>query len=297
MQIEEELYQAEKLGISLISTTHPCYPKSLLQLKDPPLLYVLGEIPSLSSSIGIVGTRTCSIYGKEMAEKCAKECAAAGCTIISGLARGIDTAAHIGALHTGKTIAVIGSGLAAIYPQENKALAQEIADKGGAVISTYPLHTAPQKHHFPARNRILAALSLGMLLVEAPLKSGAMITMDLAYKMGKICAALPGRVDMESFKGNHLLLKTKKAELVENGADLLSLVLGVSAPENPKQLSLFELDEEEKNLLLKMGKQEKSLEEIAQCAQMPVAKVSALLMGLVLKQMVREFPGKLYKGL
>jgi DNA processing protein len=190
---------------------------------------------------------------------------------------------------------VIGSGLGNIYPKENMGLAQRIAGQG-AVISEYPMNAIPAKHHFPKRNRLVCALSQGVLLAEAPLKSGAMITMRLAEMQNKICFTLPGRADWETFKGNHSLIKSKKAALVENAGEMLSILHGGHfSIAKTVQPELFGLDAEEVKLLKNFPAAEISLEELSLHSKLPIAKLSSLLMGLVLKRKIREFPGKLYK--
>jgi DNA processing protein len=273
------------------------YPEQLNALSDPPeSLFIQGSLPlGKMKTLAMVGTRICTIYGKEMAEKIASEAAACGYVIVSGLARGIDTAAHIGALKCGKTIACIGSGFGHLYPKENIGLAQKI-ESSGTLITEYPPETPPQKHHFPKRNRLIAALADGILLVEAPLESGAMITMNIALSLGKPCFALPGRADVESFRGNHHLIKTSKAKLVENWREMLShLEPGSVGMQESVQLSLLDLDDEEQALLSCLPTEEIPLDELVRRSQMSVAKVQAALMGLVLKQAIREFPGKIYK--
>ena len=291
---ERDLDCALKEKISLLSFFDPHYPNSLKQLADAPLiLYVKGTLlASDSASLGIVGTRQCSLYGQEMTGKIAQEIALAKLTVVSGLARGIDTAAHLGALKTGRTLALIGSGLSHIYPRENKVLAERIAEQG-AVISELSMHTPPERRHFPRRNRLVSALSQGVLLAEAPIKSGAMITMEMAHFQKKMCFSLPGRADSESFRGNHFLIKEKKALLVENCADMLSL-LGYPNPSSVYSAA-DDLDLEEKELMTLLPSEEITIEELSLRTNLPIAKLSSLLMGLVLKQAVREFPGKFYK--
>lgn len=293
----EDLDLIERSNIKLLSFLDPSYPPSLLKLPDPPpLLYIKGNLqPEDEGGIGVVGTRICSLYGKEMACKISEEIASFELTVVSGLARGIDTAAHEGALRRGRTVAFIGSGLADLYPKDNLHLADRIA-KQGAVISEHPMRTPPAKHLFPRRNRLIAAFSEGVFLVEAPVKSGAMITMDLAHTLEKKCFALPGRVDMDSFRGNHLLLKSQKALLVENGQEMVCLL----QPEKGKlsfeaDHKLAFLEEDERLLLSCFPSEEISFEELAAKTNLPVAKLSAKLMGLVLKEAIREFPGKHYK--
>jgi DNA processing protein len=210
-----------------------------------------------------------------MATKLSAEVASMGLTITSGLARGIDTAAHQGALSMGRSVAFIGSGLADLYPRDNIKLADEIA-KRGAVISEYPMKTAPAKHLFPRRNRLIAAFSKGVLLVEAPIKSGAMITMDYAHDLEKFCFALPGRADLESFRGNHFLIKNRKALLVENGQEMLSLLQPEKGKTSfqPKKTFAF-LEKDEQSVLSVFPSEEISFEELAAKIELPTSKLSA----------------------
>lgn len=294
--VHEELELISRHQVTLLSYFDADYPESLKILADPPLLlYVKGKI-SIEECIAIVGTRQCSRYGAEMAEKLAIEITEKGFNVTSGLARGIDTHAHKGALKRGKTIAILGSGLLHLYPRENLKLAEEIAEQG-ALISEYPLHYPPAKHFFPKRNRLVSALSLGTLLIEAPLKSGAMLTMECADNQNKILMTIPGPIDQEGFRGNHFLLKTQKAFLVENGSDVVSLLKpGVKFSTRLKEKSpSFLFDPEEKELLKHLPQGEISLDEILLRVNVPVAKLNSLLMRLVLKEAIKEYPGKFYK--
>ena len=294
---EKELALAKSMGVKIIPFYSPLYPKRLSELWDAPLLlYVLGELKTEDlNGIAIVGTRAASIYGLEMAEKFGKELAASQVTVVSGLARGIDTAAHVGALKTGRTLAVIGSGLAHLYPPENKKLAEEIAKKG-AVISEFHLNALPEKYHFPMRNRIVSGITRGTLLIEAPLKSGALITVKLARSQGKPVFALPGRVDNENFQGNHHLIKTGEAKLVENGSDVLSHFEDLfPATGKIEPLKKVHLDPEEQVFLNQWPSEEITLETVEQLTKLPIKKINVLLMRLQLKQAVKEYPGKIYK--
>jgi DNA processing protein len=219
---QRDLELVHQHKISLISYKDPAYPLALLRLTDfPPLLYVKGELlPQDAHAIAVIGTRDPTPYGTTMGHRLSKDLAQAGFTIISGLAKGIDTIAHQAALLCGRTFAVIGSGLARIYPQENSALAEAICE-AGAVISEFPMETTPQRQHFPQRNRLVSGLSKGVLLVEAPLTSGAMITMYKGHLQEKRLFAIPGNIDSKSFQGNHLLIKKGIASLVETAQDIL----------------------------------------------------------------------------
>lgn len=300
---KKNLELAARYEVEIIPYTSPLYPKRLLEIVDLPiLLYVKGEIKNCDQrSIAIVGTRHASIYGNEMAEKIARELAEAGFTVVSGLARGIDTSAHRGALHAGRTIGVIGSGLADIYPTENIELARAIVAKG-AIISEFAMATPPDRQNFPQRNRIVSGMTMATLLVEAPIKSGAMITMDKAQMQKRPLFALCGRVDDENFKGNHLLIKSGQAQLVESAHDLIEnfsdLFSHSSLP--PKAKPLLEsslLEKEEFEFLKKLPTQEISVDEIVNLTKLPVMKVNVLVMSLVLKKALKEFPGRIYKKL
>ncbi len=295
---QRDLELAHKLGVHLIPFNSPEYPKGLLELPDHPvLLYVMGSLtPQDRSSIAIVGTRHPSIYGLEMAEKIGHDLAARQMTVVSGLARGIDTAAHKGALSAGRTLAVIGSGLANVYPQENWELAKAIA-KNGALISEFPMATPPDRLNFPQRNRIVSGMTLGTLLIEAPLKSGAMITMDRGKTQGRPLFALPGRADGENFQGNHDLIKRGHAQLVENAQDILTHYQDLFALPSKSYVvhnNVF-LEKEEEEFLKMLPVEETSIEELEQRTKLPIRKIHVLLMSLIIKRIIKEYPGKVYK--
>ncbi len=292
---EQDLEEAEKAGVKLVSYSQATYPKKLLTISDYPLLlYVKGSLPSEDPCLALIGTRNASLYGKQAAQKLAKELAGAGAWIISGLARGIDTSAHLGALEgNGKTIAVIGSGLGHIYPQENQALSEKISN-AGAIISEYPMDTHPAKGLFPRRNRIISGMSHAVCLVESPLEGGGMLTMRLAEKQGCPLFALPGRIDWPTFEGNHALIRENKAQLATKGDDLLK-VLNIIKNQLVKDLQLPLLSREEKLFLDQMPGQEKSIEELVLLTQLPIMQLNVFLTRLILKKVVKEFPGKIYK--
>lgn len=290
---------AEEQGVELIPYTSPRFPKWLLETHDHPvILYLKGSIlPADARSLAVVGTRQPSIYGKTLAEQIAQDLAGSGFTVVSGLARGIDTAAHIGAMRTGRTLAVIGSGLANVYPRENQALGDTISSQG-AMISEFPMTTPPDRQNFPQRNRIVAGMTLGTLLIEGAVESGAMITIKRALEYKRKCFALPGRADLEGFRGNHQLIKRGEAALIENAMDLLHHFDHLlsrpqrAAAEKPAPRNL---SDEERTLLACMPSHEVSMEEILHITKLPIVKVNVLLMGLVLKRAIQEFPGRVYR--
>jgi DNA processing protein len=216
---QRELAAAHAAGVTLLPLDHPDYPLALKTIHDPPLvLYVRGTIlREDAAAIGIVGARQCTLYGREVAGKFGRQLAEAHLTVVSGGARGIDTAAHEGALLAkGRTLVVQGCGLFHTYPPENKKLYDRIVEENaGAILSDFPLDTPPLKENFPPRNRIIAGLSLGILVVEANLRSGSLITARLAANdYGREVFAIPGRIDSPASAGTHHLIKSLAAKIV-----------------------------------------------------------------------------------
>jgi DNA processing protein len=224
-KIKLELDRTIKAGIKIITYSDELYPAKLLNIYDrPAFLYVKGNLTKDEINIAMVGSRQASTYGKYTTERISRELAIKGITIVSGLARGIDAAAHRGALTaSGITIAVMGSGLDVIYPPENKKLYAEIV-QSGAVISEYPLGTPPLASNFPARNRIISGMSYGVVVVEAGEKSGSLITARLALEQGREVFAVPGSIDSSSARGTNKLIK-QGAKLIENIDDILEYIL------------------------------------------------------------------------
>jgi len=281
---EKEIEEAKKENIKIIDFFSPFYPSLLKEIPSPPLvLYVKGKREVLTKfCFAIVGTRLASLYGKMMAEKIASTLASLGLVIVSGLARGIDTYAHQGALKEGITVAVLGSGLLNIYPKENISLAKKITEKG-AVISEFPLRMPPFRRNFPQRNRIISGVSYGVLVVEAPGRSGALITARFALEQNREVFALPGEAFSPTSKGTHFLIK-EGAKLVDSLEDILeelNLELNVSKKE-------IEIPEEERIVFDIINKKGTYLEEIILKSQLKKEEVMKAVISLQMKNLIRE---------
>ncbi len=299
----------EKNNITLIPLDSEFYPTNLKAIFDPPLvLFVKGKIlPQDYFSIAIVGTRMSSFYGRTMSEKLSRQLSEKGFTIVSGGARGIDTFSHQAALKTkGRTFAVLGCGLDITYPPENEKLFEEIAKKG-ALISEFPLSIKPNKQNFPMRNRIISGLSLGVVVIEAPLKSGALITVTHAAEQGREVFSVPGKADSFVSKGTNQLLRDG-AKLVESADDIieelepiLKIKIGefkTNQPESVEEkpvLAEVQLSDEESKLynLLSLGPLE--LDDIIVKSRLPVSAAVSMLTTLQLKKMIKQLPGKIFE--
>lgn len=308
INIEKELELIAKEDIRVLTIEDSRYPIALSKIFDPPMvLYVKGELlPKDLAAVAIVGSRRPSIYGKITAEKLGRELGARGLTIVSGMARGIDSAVHKGALSSGgRTIAVLGSGLGIIYPAENEALAREIS-RNGAVISEFPMLTAPGRGNFPRRNRIVSGLSLGVVVVEAARRSGALITVDCALEQGKEVFAVPGRIDSPISWGTNNLIQqgakiaTTSDSIIEELEPLLrNLIpkqiegetreLKESAPEKLRPA----LEGNEKRLY-ELLSDTKDIDAVIAESGLPASKVSSTLITLQIKKLIKEFPGKIF---
>ncbi len=291
---QQDLAAVQAAGVQLISYQDPRYPQKLRSINDAPLLlYVLGDLrPTDDNGIAVIGTRHSTRYGLEMAERIGSDLAGNGFCVVSGLARGIDTAAHQGALQRGRTLAVIGSGLNRLYPEENRELAARIIERG-ALISEFPMSTPPDRQNFPQRNRIVSGMTRGTLLIQAPRRSGAIITMELAYKQGRDCFAIPGPVG-DAFAGNHEWIRDRRAHLVE-GAQDICMYYGDLFSRSTRTTVAPALDAEEILIVQGLKDEELTIEELLEKTQLSVIKLNVLLMSLILKGVVREFPGKIYK--
>lgn len=294
-EIEKEISLIQKHNVSIVTIKDNNFPKNLLTINDPPpYLYVKGNILEQDNlAVAVVGTRTPSHYGVTTAERLARELAEAGVTVVSGLARGIDSAAHRGALSgKGRTIAVLGCGIDIVYPQENKKLFGEIAENG-AVISEYPMGMPPIPQNFPMRNRIISGLSLGVLVAEASLKSGSLITARLALDYGRDVFALPGAITSERSKGTNKLIKdgAKLIECTEDILDELPVKRGVRKESIAENRDLLP---EEEGILNLLDGAPLLIDTIIQETGLSVSKINAILLDMEIKGLVGQEPGKIF---
>ncbi|MEN6307006.1 MAG: DNA-processing protein DprA [Anaerohalosphaeraceae bacterium] len=309
---QKEIGLADKYSVVLIHWDDGRYPAALKSVYDPPpVLYVRGTLErSDALSVAIVGSRRCSAYGSEQASRFAHLLASSGFTIVSGLARGIDTAAHRGALSAkGRTIAVQGCGLATVFPPENVKLADMIAESG-AVISELPMGYEPLSENFPARNRIIAALSLGTLVVEAPHNSGSLLTAKAALEYDRDVMAIPGKIDSPLAGGCHKLIK-EGAKLVDSLDDILETLGCVGQglkehvadaaeqAEKKAQATLFDmtklnLSAVEKGILTGFDGEPLHIEQMIAKSGFTAGQVHASIISLQLKGLIKQLPGGLF---
>jgi DNA processing protein len=306
---EEELERASKTGVKIITWDDEGYPALLKEIADPPLvLYVAGEVAALDTpGIAIVGTRHPTMYGRETAQRFAYQLAGAGYTITSGLAEGVDSEAHAGALKAkGRTIAVLGGALDCLYPKSNTTLAREIATQGGAVVSEYPFGRQPDRQTFPMRNRIVSGLSKGVLVVEAPVNSGTLITARQGMEQNRSVMVIPGRIDSKASQGCHALLKqgaclvTSPEEVIEEVQDLFigkSARISSELAQPLKKVALKEvrpapvLVAEERSVMANIEDEGTLIDVIIRQSGLPAGRVNALLVSLQIKRLVKLMPG------
>ncbi len=295
-EVVEDLALVRKNGYKIVTFSDSEYPALLRHIHDPPpVLYVHGNLRSDSLNIAIVGSRNATSYGRTVTERLSSDLIARGFTVISGMARGIDSAAHTGALAgKGETVAVLGCGLGTVYPAENKSLFQKIASNG-AVISEFPFLARPEAHHFPIRNRIISGMALGTVIVEATHKSGSLITARLATEQGREVFAVPGSVRSFKSMGTHRLIK-QGAKLVEHVNDIIEeLNIGpVTAPAELKAPSGVKLTPEEKIVLKQLSPYPTHIDSLVRQVSLSAGHVSSLLLQLELKGLVTQSPGKLF---
>ncbi len=299
VDLSAELGRIREFGCHVLTQEDDAYPRPLREIYDPPIvLYVRGEIRGVDHrGVAIVGSRLTTPYGMDCGRKFAMQLAVAGVTVVSGGARGIDTAAHQGALKSGgRTIAVLGTGINVVFPHENAALFEQIANHG-AVVTQFPFNRPADKQSFPIRNRIVAGMTLGTLVVEANLTSGALITANMAVDCGRQVFAVPGRVDSPRSKGCHELIK-KGAKLCESVEDLLSEFEYLFPPRNARQIPSEAdfltplLNEVEQTVFDELGREEMGMEEIILKSGFAAGAVASTLLNLEIKRLIRQVPGK-----
>ncbi len=299
---EATLHKAHRAGQILLCWDDPRYPERLRTIHDPPiLLYMKGSPEVLNSpGVAVVGARAASTYGLQMAERFAEDLARNGITIISGLALGIDSNAHAGALAAkGKTVAVLGCGADIVYPPRNCKLFAEIAATG-ALVSEYPPGTKPDGFRFPARNRIISGLALGVLVVEAARRSGSLITAKLALDQGREVFAMPGRIDSGKSEGSHRLLQ-EGAKLIHSVSDILEELPSYAtqghplAKQEPATNKLVALDEESQTLLAVLDVYPQNIDDLIVASNLSARQVSEKLVLLELADLIQVLPGKQYQ--
>lgn len=294
VDLAAELKRVEEFGAHVITQAAAEYPRELRQIYNPPiLLYVWGTLTERDHrAISVVGSRKTSHYGAESAKRLSYQLAYAGFTVVSGLARGIDTAAHQGALAAqGRTVAVIGSGLMDLYPPENLGLAEKIAESG-AVVSEFPMTFPPDRQTFPYRNRIVAGWGSGLLVVEAGLNSGALITAGQALEHGRAVYAVPGPIDRPGAMGSNRLIQ-QGAKLVMSASDILDdLDALFPTPAAKTGGPAAPLSPDEEAILAVLDSTETSLDTLVTAAGLPAARVSTALLMLEMKRRVRQLPGQ-----
>jgi DNA processing protein len=302
VDLKAELRRIEEFGCRIIIAGDPEYPELLRQIYDPPIvLYVKGELLAKDkNSVAMVGSRLTTHYGIEVARKLAYQLAYLGVTVVSGGARGIDSAAHQGALNAkGRTIAVLGTGINLVFPPENAELYARITAHG-ALVTQFPFNRPGDKQSFPIRNRIVAGMTLGTVVVEANLTSGALITANFANEYGRQVFAVPGRIDSPRSKGCHDLIK-KGAKLCEGAEDILSEFEYLFPPSNKPAsasetgvLPALELSENEQRTFDVLDDEEVGIDDVIRKSGLPSSAVSVALLSLEMKRLIRQLPGRLF---
>ncbi|MHC5110409.1 MAG: DNA-processing protein DprA [Planctomycetota bacterium] len=313
--VHKQVARAKQLGLRILCRSDADYPAPLRCITDPPTcIFIRGQVLATDTvAVAVVGTRRCSRYGREQALRFGRSLASAGFTVVSGLARGVDGQAHRGALDVGgRTLAVLGGGLDRIYPPEHEQLAHDIADQSGALISEYPLDVPPVAGNFPRRNRLIAGLSLGVLVVEAGTRSGACITARLAHDYNREVFAIPGRIDQpDQSGGSNRLIRDCQAKLVMSLDDILDEFNEIgtimrkessSDPTTPRtsnvkdtsRADVTHLSRNEQTMLRVIEQGEIDADHLARKVKLPMPVVNAGLTSLQLKGMIRELPGHRY---
>ena len=297
--VAEEIRRAKKVGAEIITRADPEYPKALTEIHDPPLaLYVKGTLEAGDlHAIAMVGSRRCTHYGTQSADRLAFQLAKQGYTVVSGLARGIDAAAHQGALKGGgRTLAVMGTGIDQVYPTEHVDLSERIIEQG-ALISEFPVGFKPTRQSFPQRNRIVSGLSKALLVVEASRGSGAMMTVDFATEQDRAVMAVPGRIDNPSASGCN--------DLIKNGAKLIADVDDITEEfefllppkpegrEDPEHVKpKVQLTEPEEKIMSHLGREDVAQDELIRATGLSASEVATALLMLEMKRQIKSLPGR-----
>ncbi len=301
-KVKAELDRLSRQEYRVITLTDPDYPRLLCEIPDPPpFLYVSGQLDSSAFKIAVVGSRNATRYGLTTTKNLCADLASLGITIVSGMARGIDTAAHQGAMAGGgKTIAVLGSGLQRIYPVENTKLFHRISENG-AVVSEFSLLTEPEGHNFPLRNRIISGMSLGTVVVEATKKSGSLITARLAAEQNREVFAVPGSIQSFKSTGTHTLIK-QGAKLVEHAQDIVEELTPIlehnkcSTNTSPDEtdINLASLNVDESQVYNALEPYPVHIDKLARKISMELGNLSSILLKLELKGLIQQLPGKFF---
>jgi DNA processing protein len=301
--VENELEEAAANGIQALVEGGPGFPKVFETLYDPPfVLWIKGEYhPEDEKAVAVIGCRKPTPYGRQVALRFAEDIAKAGYTVVSGLARGIDSIAHLGALKhpKGRTLAFLGSGLLNLYPPENRQLADAVVEQG-ALLSEYPLHTKPLALHFPQRNRLISGCALGVLVVEAKKDSGSFITVDHALNQGKAVFAVPGPIDHSQSEGTHALIQQgaklvmKVEDIFHEFQDLHAETLLKSRSASSPSVNLDDLTPEEKTVLDKLTYTPVHVDLLARETCILLRRLNELLLMLEMKGLVHQAPGHCY---
>lgn len=305
-QVKAELELIIKNNVNIVTYKDKPYPEKLLNIYDrPPYIYVRGTLSVKDVNIAVVGSRQASAYGNYTTERISRELAQKGVTVVSGMARGIDSAAHRGAISgRGRTLAILGSGLDVIYPPENKNLYSEIIENG-AVISEYPLGTPPRASNFPERNRIISGVSYGVVIVEAGEKSGSLITARLALEQGREVFAVPGSIDSAGSRGTNKLIK-QGAKLIENTDDILEEILpqleekklfqpaSEPAPKETSAENTPKLSAGEQNIIDLISTKKLHIDDLILLSGLPSSELLSTLTRLELQGRIQQHPGKFF---
>jgi DNA processing protein len=295
LDLEAEVERLERAKVQVVTWDDPEYPPNLRQAHNaPPLLYIRGAIEKRDEwAVALVGTRRASVYGKEAARMLGAGLAQAGVTVVSGLAKGIDTVAHRACLEAGgRTLAVLGCGLDRVYPSENARLAAEIVERG-ALVSEYALGTRPDAKNFPPRNRIISGLTLGTVVVEADIGSGALITADFGAEQGRDVFAVPGSIFAKASRGANQLIQ-QGAKMVCNVSDVLEELNLTMVSEQAKARVIIPENQTEALLLEHLSSEPVHVDELRRVVRLPIAEVSSTLALMELKGMIRQVGGMNY---